>query len=263
MPKELQDLTWIEEALVARSHLSGRVLRLEERRAGEPKYSSLKGHVVLVPQQTLPLLDILPLSLDALADLANVVWVGKAEPDIKKIAAQFTVRKHVVISALQWLRENNKDYKNVVIDHAELDRWPSVFIVDMLLNSMGKVRSGAEEDASRNGFATEEALEAELLDGDLPNTTSAILDMNNTARPRQWLLLDKVQSLKTNGAPDVTINVVPGSNILEPRHNPAYYTSAFPTLFPWGIGKHTDERRNGNKLSLKRWTQLLLRHSSR
>src|SRR5438046_3573105 len=41
-----------------RSHLFGRVLRLEERKHGEPAYSSIKGHIVLVPQNTICLLDI-------------------------------------------------------------------------------------------------------------------------------------------------------------------------------------------------------------
>ena len=101
VPEELRDLTWVEEALVARSHLFGKIFRLEQRRNGEPTYSSLKGHVVLVPQSTMRLLDILPVSLDTLADIAHVVWIGKFQPDITKLAPQFTVRKHKVIAALK------------------------------------------------------------------------------------------------------------------------------------------------------------------
>jgi hypothetical protein len=51
--EELEGLTWVEEALIARSHVFGRIFRLEQRRNGEPIYSSLKGHIVLVPQNTL------------------------------------------------------------------------------------------------------------------------------------------------------------------------------------------------------------------
>src|SRR5438552_8752282 len=79
VPEEMKDLTWVEEALVARSHLFGRVFRLEERKHEEPAYSSIKGHIVLVPQNTMRLLDILPMSPDALADIAHVV-VGRSEP---------------------------------------------------------------------------------------------------------------------------------------------------------------------------------------
>ena len=59
VPEELKDLTWVKEALVARSHLFGRVFQLEERKHGEPAYSSIKEHIVLVPQNTMRLLDIL------------------------------------------------------------------------------------------------------------------------------------------------------------------------------------------------------------
>jgi len=133
-----------------------------------------------------------------------------------------------------------------------------------MLNSIRRVRSGAKEDALWTGFVMEEALEAKLLNGDLPDMTSVILDMNSVLQPQQWLLLNKVQSLKlTNESPNVTINVVPGRDILEPCTNLLYYMSTFPTLFPLGTGKHIDERRGDNKLSLKGWRQLLLRRSSR
>lgn len=46
VPDELQDLIWVEEALVAHSHMFGRIYRLEQRRNAEPTYSSLKGHII-------------------------------------------------------------------------------------------------------------------------------------------------------------------------------------------------------------------------
>src|SRR5436190_5664019 len=101
VPEEMKDLTWVEEALVARSHLFGRVFQLEERKHEEPAYSSIKGHIVLVPQNTMRLLDILPMSPDALADIAHVVWVGRSEPDLSKLAPYFKVRKQKVVDALR------------------------------------------------------------------------------------------------------------------------------------------------------------------
>ena len=46
VPLQLQDLTWVEEALAARSHLFGRVFRLQERKSEQAMYSYLKGHIV-------------------------------------------------------------------------------------------------------------------------------------------------------------------------------------------------------------------------
>jgi hypothetical protein len=156
VPKELEDLTWVKEALIARSHLFGRIFRLEERKNREPTYSSLKGHIVLVPQNTLRLLDILPISPDTLADIAHIVWIGKSQPDVAKLSPQFTVRKSKVIAALKWLCEHHEDYRHVVIDTVELEKWPSVFITEALLSSIARVHNGAAEDAMREGFATED-----------------------------------------------------------------------------------------------------------
>jgi hypothetical protein len=258
VPKELEDLTWVEEALIARSHLFGRIFRLEERKNKEPTYSSLKGHIVLVPQNTLRLLDILPISPDTLADIAHVVWVGKSQPDVAKLSPQFTVRKSKVIAVLKWLCEHHEDYRHVVIDTVELEKWPSVFITEALLSSIARVHDGAAEDAMRDGFATED-IYVEEFEGNIPASVSTIIDVNNTSKPSHLLMLQELESLQNT---KLTINVVPGSKVLEHYEDAGYFTSAFPTLFPWGTGKHIDNKRQ-RSLKLRKWIELLLRHSSR
>ena len=246
VPKELKDLTCVEEALIARSHLFGRIFRLEERKNREPAYSSLKGHIVLVPQNTMRLLNILPVSPDSLADIAHVVWVGKSEPDITKMAPQFTVRKQKVLDSLKWLQKHHEDYQNVAIDTTELDRWPSVFITEALLHSIAHVRSGITEDALKDGFATED-IDIKDFKGNIPNTVSGILDVNNISQSPHLKILQELQSLHQ----DLTINVVPGNKVLEHYQDSTYFTSAFPTLFLWGTGKHKDHRREKSELPLK------------
>ena len=76
-PDELSDLTWIEEALVAHAHLVGKVVHLQNRHSS---YTAVKHHLVLVPQDTSRLLDLLPMSPEFLADTIRVVWVGDTEP---------------------------------------------------------------------------------------------------------------------------------------------------------------------------------------
>jgi hypothetical protein len=50
VPPELDSLTWIEESLISRAHLAGRIVCLQDRNS--TSYFSLKGHVVLLPQDT-------------------------------------------------------------------------------------------------------------------------------------------------------------------------------------------------------------------
>ena len=122
---------------------------------------------------------------------------------------------------------------------------------------MGHVADLSAEDASRSGFATEDPDTAEY-EGDLPTTTSALLDINDVSFPPQVGTLNGLASLKA----EVTVNVVPGNRIINDREDETFFTSAFPTLFPYGSGKHTDFRRNV-QLSLREWAELLLKHSSR
>ena len=144
-----------------------------------------------------------------------------------------------------------------MIDNMELDKWPSVFITEALLSSIARVRSREAEDAMRDGFATEQ-IDVEEFQGSIPNSVSGIIDMNNISKPCHLMTLEELQTLQGN----LVINVVPGSKVLEHYKDPTDFTSALPTLFPWGTGKHIDNRRKGS-LQLKRWIELLLKNSSR
>ena len=114
-----------------------------------------------------------------------------------------------------------------------------------------------DEDISRSGFAMEENDTAEH-EGDLPLTTSAILDTSEVSVSPDIATLRRLAELKN----EITVNVVTGSTPLTERDNPSYFTSAFPTIFPWGSGKHIHPQRE-HKISLNTWIKLMLRHSSR
>ena len=72
MPDKLKDLTWVEELLIARAHVVGRVVRFQAR--NQASYFGIKGHVILVPQDTMLLLDVLPMTPASLPDVVRVVW---------------------------------------------------------------------------------------------------------------------------------------------------------------------------------------------
>ena len=165
MPDELKNLTWIEELLIARAHVVGRVVRLQAR--NQTSHFAVKGHVILLPQDTTLLLNILPMTPASLPDVVHVVWTGKSAPDRDRIRSQFTVRREIVYNALQWLCRYNEDYRQVTINHDEFARWPPVFVATTsLLDSIGRSRDSTDEDISRSGFATED-IDTVEHDGDL------------------------------------------------------------------------------------------------
>src|SRR5271154_1187141 len=178
IPEELQDLTWIEESLISRAHLIGKIVRLQNWNVGS--YFSIKGHTVLVPQDTRKLVDLLPPSPDPLLDSIRVVWVGKAEPNKLHLRKHFTVRTEKVWKALHWLCRHNEDYRSVDINEAEIQQWPEVFVAEKLMDSMGRVRHSGSEDASRSGYGVED-MDITSINGDLPMSASALVDTNGVS----------------------------------------------------------------------------------
>jgi len=169
------------------------------------------------------------------------------------------VRTRKVYDALVWLVENNEDYKDVAIDHSQFERWPPIWVAQELLDVVGGLEDGSEEDNARVGVATEDVDNAKL-EGDLLLTTLGIVDIKGVSQPGQLKALQHISLWKD----DKMINVLTGNTILNEETLPSYFASAFPTIFPWGIGKHLDNGRTGeSRLNLKRWMQLLLKNSSR
>src|SRR5579859_2269659 len=255
IPEELRDLNWIEESLIS-AHLIGKIVRLQNRNV--TSYFAIKGHAVLVPQDTRKLVDLLPASPDSLLDSIRVVWVSKTEPNKLLLRRHFTVHTEKVRKALDWLCQHHEDYQSVEINEAEIQQWPSVFVAQKLMDSMGRVRHSGSEDASRSGYGVED-MDITSIEGDLPISASALVDTNGVSDSPTVAKLQELARLKNA---ERVVNVVTGTNLLSDYEVDYYFTAAFPTIFPYGSGKHLDGRRR-DQLSLSRWIQLLLRHSSR
>ena len=77
-PRELEGLTLTEECLVAKCYPIGTILKL---RPGNPvAYNALRGHIIVVPQNPGPLLQMLPSPELRLSDHIKVFWLGKKIP---------------------------------------------------------------------------------------------------------------------------------------------------------------------------------------
>jgi len=235
----------------------GRVIRLEERKT--TLYFALKGHTILLPQDTTRFLNLLPISPSSLPDV-KVVWTGKSMPEKQKLRTHFTVRKRQVYDALQWLCRNHEDYRQVTIDEERLASWESTFVATDILDSMNSVANNSSEDASQSGFPTEDP-DNNYVEGDISHSVSGMIDVNDMGRSMDAEILRDLVEIKTS-SPGLTVNVVTGNSIISDFSDSTYFTSAFPTLFPYGTGKHIDARRT-QQLGLSTWLQLLLRDSSR
>ena len=151
--------------MIARAHLNGRIVRLQNRTS----HFGLKGHAILLPQDTTRLLDLLPFPSSSLPDIVRVIWVGKPVHSTDALWDHFSVRTQRVYDALLWLTRYNEDYKDVVIDRSQFERW--------LLDQIGEVEDGSEEDDACIGVVMED-MDTTEVEGDVPMTTSAIVDID-------------------------------------------------------------------------------------
>ena len=51
-----------------------------------------------------------------------------------------------VYDALIWLTQNNEDYKEVTIDHAQCESWPPVWVAENVLDLAGAMDDSGQED---------------------------------------------------------------------------------------------------------------------
>jgi hypothetical protein len=128
--EELRGLTWVDEKLIARTHVSIQLQKCRLRRnySWDQFYpqSRLKGHITTYPMNPTIALQTLPLPLDRISEVIKVVFLTRREISLREASSLsfFFVRKEKVFTALQWLRLNNPLYANVELDEDALNALP-------------------------------------------------------------------------------------------------------------------------------------------
>ena len=291
-PSALEDLTAIEECLIAICHPVGRILKL--RPGGRPSpvsYNALNGHMIVMPQDPGPLLHILPGPELALNTLITVIWLGKQPPVLTELKPFLQVRKDKVLSALQYLVQNNPVYKNVTINHNMIESWDDDFIPSEIANNV--IHATHSDHHEREGYTV--GLQAGNLenefhaaqdaafnvdDNDPFITGSVYTDVNGERRDPSGPMIDALLGIVTDRSNPTNQTTPPTTTDRPDRRNPtiayrmqgptvlvnqwedpSYFTGAFPTLFPNGTGGHLDNREI--PVSLDAYAEWALKHHSR
>ena len=215
VPKELQDLTQIEEMLIARACP---IMSIYRKHGGQWGY---KGHVVNLPQDVHGFLTSLPCSTSSLP----VLVLRKQGAD--NTHADFRVRRAKVLSALQWLQSNNPCYKDITIDYMSLQLLPEDGIPSNLLS----IDEPDEPDEPHIGnFLAEES------DHD-----------SHSFLPLPTKQATESEAIKATFSDDSSTSPIPwpeiGGQPINEFRTPFLATMSFPTLFPHAKGDPSNPGR--------------------
>jgi len=300
-PPALEDLTPVEECLIARCHPVGTILKLRPGGHASPtNYNALRGHMIVIPQDPGPLLQILPSPELKLDNLFKVFWLGKHPPTDQDLKPFLRVRKDKVLTALYHLAQHNHLYRDITINRTMTDAWPSEFVPPEIAESI--IHLDDPDHHEREGYtislqtgnyendfqaAQDEAFLAN--DSDPFVTGSVYTDVNGERTDPNLRLIDALLGVVTGNTrwtdegddgyqpahgsdepehvhrqrdlPTISYAIHGQATLMSSWEDPHYFTGAFPTLFPSGVGGHQDERPV--PVSINAFAQWALSHHSR
>lgn len=162
-PSALDDLTLVEEAVIARAHPVISILKLRPAGVGPAvTYQRVRGHVVVLPQNPGLLLSILPSRSLILHDVVRIAWASKQTHTAADIQPFVKVRQERVLVALQWLRQNNPLYCDITINLDFLQEWEDEFVPTGIADEVLHCEADSTE---KQGYAAD--LETDNFENDL------------------------------------------------------------------------------------------------
>ena len=263
IPKELRDLTVVEEAMIARCRSKCWVVQLKEFEGGDPDLTTpsvqrgMRGHIIIYPQRPSEISSMLPPSIDDISTPICVIFVGSSPPSnewLREKAKPLVVRREKVREALVWLKNHNSIYKDIVINHTLLNTLEPEQILPVRIehvlptDSHEILTSGYDpvRDSIPNPARSSDS--ANIKDSTVPFQNVVITDVDGDA-PINELRAAAVRHIKSKSGGYIELPHDPQP--VNEFCNPKLFPMIYPCLFPYGIGGSEDPRRC-SKLALKR-----------
>lgn len=224
VPLQLQDLTFVEQLLIAKIQPVMRVYRVKSR--GIPGQYAYTGNIINIGQNINEIINLLPRTPSTL----SVVIIRR---EVSNEYRDFHVRRNKVLAALHFLKNNNPYYADIEIDMQKISQLPIDGNISDQLQSVQMLEN------------------AEILDEDSNLVYESVIPENIRLRETE-----RIQS--------EIDNVVPwpqSTDIINEFTCEGYITMAFPTLFPYGKAELNDNTRpNGMKVTVLEYFQFLMEY---
>ena len=176
-----------------------------------------RGHVINFPQNLAEIVSTLP-RLPEEVDV--IVMKKKISPGIHK---DFRIRRHVVQNALQYLKLNNKYYRDIEISQHRIEQLP----VDDFYKPPNVQSEDCTTEESNENSTQEQAEEEENIEEDLNDRSSAV-PFINTFTTESEKIKHLIRDRENFDWPEIS-----KSPINEFTHE-GYMALSFPTLYPTG-----------------------------
>jgi hypothetical protein len=254
VPPELQDLTPVEESIIARCRAKACIIQMksDDGIVLPNTQRGVQGHIVIYPQRPDNLLNVLPPSLDDACTPICVVFIGSQQPTqewLRQNARPLIVRRERIRAALQWLKAHNHLYRDIIVDNNSLATFPendvlSVHIEVVPTSESAEVLTAAYDSDIHHGLkngpseVTPEPIFDSIVVTGVPADAST-----NSMRAAAML------HMKTKGGG--FLQIPHGDKPVNEFYNPELLPLTYPTLFPYGDGGFEDLGRS-TPLSFKR-----------
>ncbi|CAF1486450.1 unnamed protein product [Adineta ricciae] len=259
IPEELKNLTILEQRLISLYRYNSCIVKLQSSfHSMETAQSALRGNCISFPQNVVNIAESLPLTLDELCESLKIIFIGTQLPEKIRVKSILTVRKKNVLNALQWLRQNNPLYRNIIVNSSNMNQLPDDDIPECLWATMEISNNIELADQERANYIPDPLQDAQksMDNTSVPLATSAVLDVNGVSVSCDDVtkcLLEKIRmetkdkTVSTEAIEqhdEDTVYMIPrGHKPANEYLNPELLMGMFPTLFPYGCGALEDSSR--------------------
>ena len=225
IPKELAELRFVEKLLVARIRHNCCFIKVA---SGLRKMTS---HIIAFETPIKAVYNELPPPIETLDEVLAVLFTGPCKPteeDLKRTPV--LVRRNHIARALEWLKLNHPDYKDLRISSDNLAKYPEDGVPVSI-----EYRHALTNKVPEGTSVFDDELEDGTETGNCPFTVHGLYgeELDTKYKTAEVLKGIAVQHWEAGGkALRVGHSKFPESIY----KNPALYPSIFPWLFPYGLG---------------------------
>jgi len=250
IPKELSDLSFAEQLLVARVRHNRCIVRVS---SGMHK---MRANAITFENPTPKVYDILPPPMEDLDEVLAFIYTGPCKPtkaDFER--TPLLVRKNRVRDALEWLKLNHCDYYDLEISQRNLDEYPEdgpPVVVDYHQSFTNK----DPESTAVHDNECEEGTET----GQCPFVVHGLTGEEYSNKSLKTLKAIALKHLTSNQKILAVGHSEQPESIYE---NPQLFPQMMPWLFPYGLGGIGNDLQSGRLSDIAHKRHLLMYHDKR